>query len=192
MRQGTLVSGFQHVAVLTRDLDRLIEFWQQHFDVAEVVVKPIPGSGMRHAMLEIAPGVVLHPFERPEADLEAWGAEILERGPIDHYAVRARDAEAFEQLCARLVGSGASDGAITDFGVGESLHFVDPDGTQLEVFYVREGTSLHDVREPASWATDPARPPTRYWTQVARSHSSDRAGEGRPGSKRFLERQQRR
>lgn len=147
---ATLVGGFQHVATVTNDLDRLIAFYETIFDARTRLVLPVgdEAPASRHAIIEIAPGVVLHPFERPGEDLDQWGIDICERGRLDHFAIMARDEEAFEELRRRLVSHGASDGTVTDFGAMVSVGFDDPDGTRLEVCATRPGVPVEDAREP--------------------------------------------
>ena len=58
---------------------------------------------------------------------------MFERGHIDHLALAAADAATFEALRRELVRRGASDGEITEFGVGRSVYFEDPDGMGCEV-----------------------------------------------------------
>lgn len=167
---GTLVEGFQHVATLTNDLDRLVAFYVEVFGARQAVtLEGGPDAPFtRHALVEIADGVVLHPFERPEADLDRWGSEIFERGRTDHYAIRARDRAAFEELRRRLVARGASDGEVTDFGALLSVGFVDPDGTRLEVCWFDEAVGLAGAREPEGF--------------VARRHGARASAPARPSS----------
>ena len=127
-----MITGFNHVAFVTRDLDRLRAFYQEVFEIDGPVLTNGPG-GTRHAMLRLGDGAVLHPFEVPNADLDGAGTEMFRRGRVDHFALDAGDEETLERLRARLVAVGASDGEVTDFGPILSVHFQDPDGTQLEV-----------------------------------------------------------
>lgn len=147
---SALVNGFQHVATVTNDLDRLMGFYEEVFDAETRLVLPIgdEAPATRHALIELSPGVVLHPFERPTEDLDQWGIDILERGRLDHFAIRAADEEGFEKLRERLVARGASDGTITDFGPMQSVGFDDPDGTRLEVCYVRTDVPIARSKEP--------------------------------------------
>jgi catechol 2,3-dioxygenase-like lactoylglutathione lyase family enzyme len=127
-----MISGFNHVAFITRDLDRLRAFYRDVFEIDGPVLTGGPG-GARHAMLRLGDGAVLHPFEIPDADLDAAGSTTFHRGRIDHFALDAGDEATLECLRSRLVAAGASDGTVTDFGPIVSIHFQDPDGTHLEV-----------------------------------------------------------
>ncbi len=52
----SLLRGFNHVATLTADLDRLITFYEEIFEVKAVFDSRMPaGPRYRHAMLELTP-----------------------------------------------------------------------------------------------------------------------------------------
>jgi catechol 2,3-dioxygenase-like lactoylglutathione lyase family enzyme len=58
------LSGVNHIAFLTNDLDRLSQFYEQVFGATKVVELPIPepeGPG-RHALISIGGGATLHAF----------------------------------------------------------------------------------------------------------------------------------
>jgi hypothetical protein len=55
------------------------------------------------------------------------------RGRLDHLALHATDMEAFEEIRRRLIGRGAADEFVTDFGKVLSMFFRDPDGLECEV-----------------------------------------------------------
>ena len=55
------------------------------------------------------------------------------RGRIDHLGLQASSKEAFDLIRERLIGRGASDGFVTDFGPILSVFFRDPDGLEGEV-----------------------------------------------------------
>ncbi len=52
---------------------------------------------------------------------------------LDHIGLRAASVEDFFEIRRRLIGLGATDGFVTDFGPVLSLFFVDPDGLECEV-----------------------------------------------------------
>ena len=130
-----LLDGFNHVATLTNDSERLHAFYVDVFE-AEVVTDipgPPEGSGMRLSIIEIGPHSELNVFQvdgNTEADRQvpAFG-----RGRLDHLAVQAASLEAFETIRERLMARGAADDFVTDFGPVLSLFFRDPDGLECEV-----------------------------------------------------------
>jgi catechol 2,3-dioxygenase-like lactoylglutathione lyase family enzyme len=136
----TLAAGFNHLAVLTADLDRFLAFYVQAFDAT--VLADIEEDGLRHAMLDVGNGAALHAFEQP-ANPDASGRPTLfGRGHLDHFGINVADTETFEIVRKRLVDAGASDGTITDFGALRSVSFLDPDGCDSEVALWRDGEIL--------------------------------------------------
>lgn len=128
----TLLTGFQHVAILTNDADRLHAFYREVFD-AEVVHVKEEGPGMQLSFIDLGGGADLNVFQI-EGNTEALRqTPIFGRGRIDHLALKASSLEAFEKIRDRLVERGASDGFVTDFGPILSVFFRDPDGLECEV-----------------------------------------------------------
>ena len=125
------VVGFSHVAVVTGDLDRFVNFYRDVFGLQ--VVAALEDSHGRHSMLGIGPQSFLHAFERPGSAHSGGSLTLFERGHIDHLALAAGDPAAFEALRHELVRRGASDGEVTEFGIGRSVYFEDPDGMGCEV-----------------------------------------------------------
>jgi catechol 2,3-dioxygenase-like lactoylglutathione lyase family enzyme len=126
-----LTRGAHHVATLTADLDRLIAFYGDVFD-AEVVLD-LSEDGVRHALIDLGGGFVLHPFEIQGADVPQGELPMFERGRIDHLALSADDPEAFWAVRERIHRAGASDGEVVDLGLLLSAGFTDPDGLWGEV-----------------------------------------------------------
>jgi catechol 2,3-dioxygenase-like lactoylglutathione lyase family enzyme len=146
-----LTSGINHVALVTADLDRLIEFYASVFE-AEVVVDMEEG-GLRHAMLDLGGGAALHPFDVGDNPHAAPAAGMFQRGHVDHVALDVADSATFETLRARLVERGASDGVVTDFGSVRTVGFTDPDGWEGEVALWQAGPTLaFDARIREPWA----------------------------------------
>jgi catechol 2,3-dioxygenase-like lactoylglutathione lyase family enzyme len=130
-----LLDGFNHVAVLTKDSERLQDFYVQVFDA--VVITDLPGppeeSGVRLSVIEIGPHSELNVFQvdgNAEADRQV---PMFGRGRLDHLAVQAASLEAFDTIRDRLMALGAADDFVTDFGPVLSLFFRDPDGLECEV-----------------------------------------------------------
>jgi catechol 2,3-dioxygenase-like lactoylglutathione lyase family enzyme len=142
-----LVTGFHHVATVTRDLDRLIAFYAEVFDAEIVFDLVAPGLELRHVGLDVGGGFV-HAWEAPPSFTGEFPEEMFKRGRLDHMALAARDEEALEVLRLRLVDRGACDGNVTDFGSILSVWFTDPDGMELEVCCFRAGVPISDVRDP--------------------------------------------
>ncbi len=125
------LTGISHVAVVTGDLDRFVDFYRDVFGLQ--VVAALEDDHGRHSMLGIGPQSFLHAFERPGSAHSDGSSTIFERGHIDHLALAAGDAAAFEALRQELVRRGATDGEVSEFGIGRSVYFEDPDGMGCEV-----------------------------------------------------------
>jgi catechol 2,3-dioxygenase-like lactoylglutathione lyase family enzyme len=126
------VSGINHVAFLTSDLDRLAGSYEEMFGARKVVELPIPKGPGRHALIAIGAGATLHVFEFAKIP-PPTARPMFQRGRIDHLALNVPDAETFESLRVALVAGGSSDGVVTDFGVMRVVSFSDPDGHTLEL-----------------------------------------------------------
>jgi catechol 2,3-dioxygenase-like lactoylglutathione lyase family enzyme len=129
----TLLRGFNHVGMLTHDLDRLYAFYR---DVFEATITPaVNEDGMRMSLIEIGPHAALNVFEisdNTEADKQT---PMFGRGRLDHFGLEAASHEAFDEIRQRLIAKGATDGFVTDFGRELSLFFIDPDGLEGEVLW---------------------------------------------------------
>jgi catechol 2,3-dioxygenase-like lactoylglutathione lyase family enzyme len=130
-----LTEGFNHVAILTTDLERLAAFYDSVFEVtASPVQKMEHPPCLRHAFLAVGNGTVIHAIEDPEA-APMFPGEIGKRGPVDHLAIGVRDRATLELVRDRLVALRASRGLVKDFGAIRSVFFRDPDGMECEVAY---------------------------------------------------------
>lgn len=132
-----VTSGAHHLAIFTADMDRLIAFYEAMFD-AETrfdISEPGPGGGVvRHALIDLGQGFMLHPFQMPEpTGHEAGSMQMARRGHIDHLALQVPDEETLQDVRQRLFEAGASDGVVTDFGAIRLVAFADPDGMEGEV-----------------------------------------------------------
>jgi catechol 2,3-dioxygenase-like lactoylglutathione lyase family enzyme len=127
-----LIDGVNHVALLTADTDRLVGFYRDMFG-AELDADQQLQPGMRLTFLRIGRTTELNIFQI-EGNTEAERqTPMFGRGRIDHLGLQAASLEAFDQIRDRLIGAGASDGFVTDFGPTLSLFFRDPDGLEGEV-----------------------------------------------------------
>jgi catechol 2,3-dioxygenase-like lactoylglutathione lyase family enzyme len=127
-----LLDGVNHIAWITKDVDRLGRFYETVFDA---VVGPTRthGPGETMTVIDIGPATQLNIFViegNTEADRQT---PMWRRGRIDHVGLAAASPEAFETIRARLVEAGASDGKVNDFGSAFSIFFRDPDGLECEV-----------------------------------------------------------
>ncbi len=127
-----LLNGFNHVALLTNDTDRLVSFYRDVFD-AEVDGQQQENPHVRLTFVRVGEAAELNVFEvegNTEADRQT---PMFGRGRIDHLGFQAASLEAFEEIRRRLMARGAADDFVTDFGPILSVFFRDPDGLEGEV-----------------------------------------------------------
>ena len=65
-----LSTGIHHIATVTSDIERLIDFYESVFDAS--VIADLTEGGLRHAFIDLGGGVVLHPFAVPGADVDRY------------------------------------------------------------------------------------------------------------------------
>ncbi|WP_232665944.1 VOC family protein [Pseudonocardia sp. TRM90224] len=145
-----LLSGINHVAIVTADLDRFTAFYTGVIGLTPVFEESVPG--FRHAILAVGDHTVLHPVQAPADNETETGhglgsPTIMDRGHLDHFALDVPSWEAFEELRRKLVAHGSSDGAVTDLGPKISFWFVDPDGMHVEIDWVHD-RSLRGFHAP--------------------------------------------
>lgn len=129
-----LTRGINHVAVLTEDLDRFVDFYTSVFELDVVFTESAPT--FRHAILRTGADSWLHPAQVLGNDHGTAIADMFQRGHLDHLALGADSPAAFHELRDRLVARSASDGTIEDLGSFHALWFTDPDGMRGELTLV--------------------------------------------------------
>lgn len=141
----TMLSGVNHVAILTMDLDRFLEFYCDVFDVDVVFSETTPA--FRHAIVRTGADSWIHPAEvTGNAHAEAL-PKMFQRGHLDHLALGARSAPHFDTLRQRLIDRGATDGTVEDLGAFHSIWFTDPDGMNAELTLIVD-EALSGIHEP--------------------------------------------
>lgn len=140
---SALLSGVNHIAVLTADMDRFIRFYQEVFDAKVEMDNTNHGDneGERMVTMSIGGQSELSVFEVPGNTQAAIQTPMFGRGRLDHFGLNASNRETFEQIRQRLMKAGASDGTISDFGLKLSLFFRDPDGLEAEVLWNKDAAA---------------------------------------------------
>jgi catechol 2,3-dioxygenase-like lactoylglutathione lyase family enzyme len=129
-----LLNGINHIALISKDIDRLRVFYNDVFDAEVGPTKPHgEDGGETMTMIRIGPHTELNVFtiegnSEPDRQTPMWG-----RGRLDHFGLQAVSEESFETIRQRLIDHGASDGEVNDFGAVRSVFFRDPDGLEGEV-----------------------------------------------------------
>jgi catechol 2,3-dioxygenase-like lactoylglutathione lyase family enzyme len=126
-----LLDGINHVAVVTDDTDRFLEFYTSVFEATVSWREDVPFG--RLTMVDVGRRTELNVFEVREGMDELGRGSMFTHGPIDHIGFQAADRDAFVEIRRRLVEREATDGFVTDFGRAHSVWFKDPDGLEGEV-----------------------------------------------------------
>jgi catechol 2,3-dioxygenase-like lactoylglutathione lyase family enzyme len=128
-----VTSGFNHVATLTSDIDRTVQFYRDAFEAVVVFEMDAKEDHPRMSILDLGGGAALNVFEVAAGDIIGERRKQGHRGAIDHYALAVDSKTVLEQVKERLVAAGAEIGEIQRLGDEWSLFFRDPDGMELEV-----------------------------------------------------------
>jgi catechol 2,3-dioxygenase-like lactoylglutathione lyase family enzyme len=126
-----LLEGFNHVAVLTGDTERFVEFYRAMFGAEVIGGQSTPIGEL--TFVKIGKDAEFNLFEVPDNTEHERQTPMFGRGRIDHLGLQAASLEAFEEIRGRLMERGAADDFVTDFGPVLSLFFTDPDGLEGEV-----------------------------------------------------------
>ena len=128
-RPATNGRGIHHAALICRDVERTIQFYQGllGFPLVELVEnRDYPGSS--HFFFDLGNSTLLGFFDFPELGLEQ-GVEAI--GTVQHIAISVTP-EHHAALRKRLDEAGVAYGG-PEQGIPESMYFRDPDGIQIEL-----------------------------------------------------------
>jgi catechol 2,3-dioxygenase-like lactoylglutathione lyase family enzyme len=128
-----VTSGFNHVATMTANMDRTVQFYKDAFDGKVTFEMEAREDHPRMTIMDLGGGAALNIFEVPEESIIGERRKMGGRGAIDHYALMVDSKEVLEQVKGRLVQAGGEIGEIQQLGSEWSLFFRDPDGMELEV-----------------------------------------------------------
>jgi catechol 2,3-dioxygenase-like lactoylglutathione lyase family enzyme len=125
-RPASSARGVHHVALLSNDVERTVEFYQGllEFPLTEMFENRDYG-GSTHFFFDIGNGNSLAFFDLPGLGLGPY-AEVL--GGLHHLAISV-EPERWERLKGRLRDAGVEYQEES----GTSIYFPDPDGVRLEL-----------------------------------------------------------
>lgn len=153
-----LLAGFNHVAVLTGDTARLVDFYESVFESTSELFDE--ADGFRLTVIYVGPFSELNVFEIAGSTEHERQTPMFGRGRLDHLALQAASLDAFDRIRDRLLERGATDGFVTDFGPILSLFFRDPDGLEAEVC-IANPDAVPGLHHP------PGTPSVRYHSEDA-------------------------
>jgi catechol 2,3-dioxygenase-like lactoylglutathione lyase family enzyme len=128
-----LTRGFNHVATLTTDLDRLAKFYADAFDATISLQMEQEGDHPRMFILDLGGGAALNAFQVPADEIIGEQRRQGGRGAIDHFALAVDSRDELDQMRERIVAAGGDVGEVQRLGAEWSLFFRDIDGMELEV-----------------------------------------------------------
>jgi catechol 2,3-dioxygenase-like lactoylglutathione lyase family enzyme len=126
-------TGFNHVATLTPDLDRLVGFYRDVFGATVTFEMEAKDDHPRMTIIDLGGGAAMNIFETSAEEIIGDRRRQGGRGAIDHYGLAVDSLATLEATRDRLVAAGADIGEIQRLGSEWSLFFRDPDGMELEV-----------------------------------------------------------
>jgi glyoxylase I family protein len=137
---ATTVEGVHHIALICRDVEETIRFYQEFlgFPLVELVENR-DYAGSSHFFFDIGNRNLLGFFDFPGHDHPAFTETI---GGVQHIAISV-SAEQFEAARKRFAEAGM-DYLGPDRGVEDSMYFRDPNGVGLELY--REDLGIFDGR----------------------------------------------
>jgi catechol 2,3-dioxygenase-like lactoylglutathione lyase family enzyme len=134
----SLISGVNHVAVLTEDLDRFVDFYAAVLGLELIFREETPV--FRHAILRCGAQAWLHPVQPPGNAHARASSAMFERGHLDHLALTAESRDSFDEMRRRLLARGVDHGDVENLGAFHALWFTDPDGMRVEIALIVDPT----------------------------------------------------
>jgi catechol 2,3-dioxygenase-like lactoylglutathione lyase family enzyme len=126
---ATSISGVNHIALVSGDIDRLADFYESVFG-AEIVAR---SDGVpRKCVIRVTHRTHFHLFEVGPERASKPGDDAFDPGSINHFALEARDGDAFVEVRARLMAADRSDGSVHEVADLYTTVATDPDGLFIE------------------------------------------------------------
>jgi glyoxylase I family protein len=135
-RPASTVSGVHHLALICKDTEETIKFYQEFlgFPLVELVENR-DYAGSNHFFFDIGNHNLLGFFDFPGHEHPAWQETI---GGVQHLAISVT-AEQFAAAKKKLEAAGV-DYLGPDRGADASMYFRDPNGVGLELYREDLGT----------------------------------------------------
>ena len=132
-----LISGINHLAMVTGDMDKTVQFYR---DVLGMPLVATTGNRegsypYRHYFFEVGPGSTVAFFEWPghvEEFHKPAGLPARGRWQFDHLSFTVSDEQSLLDLKARLEAHGVEVTHVVDHTFIRSIYFTDPNGIALE------------------------------------------------------------
>ena len=130
-----VTNGFNHVAILTHDMDLTVGFYENAFDAQVIHVIEANDEGHPYMkIVDIGGGAALNIFEVPLESIIGERRTQGRRGAVDHFGFNCDSKGTLGKIRERLIENNAQEvGEIQQLGAEWSLFFRDPNGMELEV-----------------------------------------------------------
>jgi len=163
MTTYTRPQGLNHVAYLTRDTARTVQFYTEVLGmrlVGHALDDKVGSTGevqrFLHTFFEMEDGSCIAFFELE--GLPDTPDETVVPGWVRHIALRVPDESALEDARRRIIATGIDViGPVDHEGIWQSIYFFDHNGVRLELTYQRRDLGDEDARAAeaavASWTS---------------------------------------
>ena len=124
----------EHVALWTRDLERLREFYVRHFDAQPGAVYCNPAKAFESCFLEFEGGARLELMRTAQLDLVEAPAGAQRHG-LTHFALSVGSARRVDEITSELRATGhpVLDGPRRTGDCYYESVVLDPDGNRIEI-----------------------------------------------------------
>jgi catechol 2,3-dioxygenase-like lactoylglutathione lyase family enzyme len=131
---GSPISAVNHIALITPELDRLVEFYACMFG-ARVLAR---AEGQpRKCFLKLTAHTNLHVFESANTTGKP-AADPFDEGSINHFALQARNPDGFAAVRSKLIADGHANETVYDAPGLYTMFATDPDGLLIEVLVPKQ------------------------------------------------------
>jgi catechol 2,3-dioxygenase-like lactoylglutathione lyase family enzyme len=104
-------TGFNHVATVTADLDRVVWFYQSVFDAVVTFELAARDDHPRMVILDLGGGA-LNITEQSASTIAGDRGKPGGRDPIDHYGIAVAPRADLDQIRDRLIAAGVDIGTV--------------------------------------------------------------------------------
>lgn len=128
-----LTVGINHVTTTTADLDRLVRFYFEMFGAEKVFEGAETGDYARMAIVDLGGSRYLKVVEDSAGSTGSAARMPTAHAATERFGLAVGSHSALRDLRERMMGAGAEVGEIERLPTQRVLHFIDPDGTPLQV-----------------------------------------------------------
>lgn len=164
--------GINHLAMVTKDMDRTIRFWRDFLGLR--LVAGLGSKKYRHYFFEISEHDMIAFFEWPEVDsIPEKDHGVPVKGPFvfDHVSIAVETDKDLWELRAKFEAAGLWISEVIDHGFIHSIYAFDPNNIPIEFSApvdrvdIRKHPRMLD-RHPSEVALEGSEPVDGHWPQT--------------------------